>query len=138
MASEDRIALSVPSRLDHLDMLQAVAEEVARLAGLGEDARLDLGLAVREGVVNAMKHAHGFDASHPVQVTFDRQGNDLSVSIRDEGQGFDPSTIPDPREPENLLRTSGRGLFLIHGLVDDFRIVHHPRGMELVLVKRVS
>ncbi len=138
MPSESRISLSVPSRLDHLDMLQAVAEEVARLVGFGEDARLDLGLAVREGVVNAMKHAHGFDATHPVDVTFDREGNNLSVSIRDEGAGFDPSTIPDPREPENLLRTSGRGLFLIHGLVDELRIVKHPRGMELVLVKRIS
>ncbi len=66
MPADTRITMSVPSRLDLLDLLQAVAEEIARIAGFADEARLDFGLAVREGVVNAMKHAHSFVASQPV------------------------------------------------------------------------
>ena len=130
--------MTIPSRLDHVDLLQSVAEEIARLYGFEDDARMDLGLAVREGVSNAMKHAHGFEARHPVRVMFEEECGSLQVSILDQGPGFDPDAIPDPRAPENLLRTSGRGLFMIHGLVDEVRFIHHTRGMELIMVKRLA
>ncbi len=128
--------MTVPSRLDHLDLVQGVAEEIGRLAGFEEDARLDLGLAVREGTVNAMKHAHGLDPSRPVLLVFEHRDCTVQVSVVDHGQGFDPDTLPDPREPENLLRTSGRGLFLIRSLVDEIQFVQRTNGMELVMVKR--
>lgn len=131
--------ITVPSRLDHLDLLQAVAEEVARLAGLDDDARLDFGLAVREGAVNAMKHAHRLEPAHPVRCLFRQVKDGVEASIRDEGPGFDPAATPDPRAPENLLRSSGRGLFLIRSLVDRVDFVRHrddgEAGMELVLFK---
>jgi serine/threonine-protein kinase RsbW len=136
MPPESRIAISIPSRLDHLDLVQAVAEEGARLAGLDDDAKLDFGLAVREGVVNAIKHAHKYEPREPVEIAFEQVGDTLSATIVDQGPGFDPASVPDPREPENLMRTSGRGLFLIHGLVDEVRFTQRARGMELVLVKR--
>lgn len=138
MSAPSRIALTVPSRLDHLDLLQSVAEEVARLAGCDDSARLDLALAVREAAVNAMKHGHGFDERHPVQVEFFSDGTQIRVAVRDEGPGFDPSTLPDPTAPENLLRPCGRGLFLIRSLVDELTITPRRQGMELVLVKRLA
>ncbi len=138
MKAETRMALTVPSRLDHLDLVQAVAEEVARLAGCDDSDRLDLALAVREAAVNAMKHAHGYDAGRAVEVEFTTSGAGLRVCVRDEGPGFDPQGLPDPTAPENLLRPCGRGLFLIRSLVDELRISARPRGMELVMVKHLA
>ncbi len=128
--------MSVPSRLDHLDLLQAVCERIARIAGFDDDGVLDLGLAVREGAINAMKHAHHFDAALPVALDFRMHDATLEISILDRGPGFDPAAQPDPREPENLLRPCGRGLFLIRSLVDEVSFVHRDGGMEVVLVKR--
>ncbi len=133
-----RVSITVPSRLDHLDLVQGLAEEVGRLAGLEDDACLDLGLAVREGAVNAMKHAHALDPARPVLVLFDHADSCVQVSVIDQGQGFDPESLPDPRTPENLLRTSGRGLFLIRSLVDEVRFVQRTSGMELIMTKRCA
>lgn len=138
MTANNRISLGVPSRIDHLDLLQGVAERLARMAGLDEDATLDLALAVREACINAMKHAHQFDETRLVRVEFATQPDAVSVAVRDEGPGFDPAACPDPRDPENLLRTCGRGLFLIRSLVDEVRFRHLRGGMELVLVKRLA
>jgi serine/threonine-protein kinase RsbW len=138
MTAQTRIALTIPSRLDHLDLVQAVAEEVARLAGCDESDRLDLALAVREATVNAMKHGHGFDASREVEVEFGTNGTGVKVVVRDEGPGFDPAALPDPTAPENLLRPCGRGLFLIRSLVDELKIAARRKGMELILVKHLA
>lgn len=136
MADESHISMTVPSRLDHLDLLQAVSERIARIAGFDENGVLDLGLAVREGAINAMKHAHRFDADIPVALDFRLHDATLEISIVDRGPGFDPSAQPDPREPENLLRSCGRGLFLIRSLVDDLNFIPREPGMEVVLIKR--
>ena len=135
MPDQSHISMSVPSRLDHLDLLQAVAERIARIAGFDENGVLDVGLAVREGAVNAMKHGHNFDATIPVALDFRMDDTGLEVSIVDRGPGFDPDAQPDPRAPENILRSCGRGLFLIRSLVVDVSFIHHERGLEVVLVK---
>jgi serine/threonine-protein kinase RsbW len=132
------VGLSVPSRVEHLDILQDVAERLASLAGLDREQCLDFGLAVREGAINAMKHGHGFEASRPVALTFRFDENELVARIRDTGEGFDPRSIPDPTVPENLLRSSGRGLLLIHSLVDEVSFERHDVGMELVIRRQIS
>ncbi len=139
MSPPRTVHLSLPSRLDHLNLVQEVAEEIAQIAGLDEDGRLDFGLAVREGVVNAMKHAHGFDETKPVELTFvvEDDGTHLSATIVDHGPGFDPERTPDPTAPENLLKTSGRGLLLMRSLVDEVRYERRRTGMSLRLVKRL-
>ena len=139
MTDASRISLSVPSRLELLDMIQGAAEESARLAGFDEDARLDFGLAVREGAANAMKHAHGLQAQQPVDLAFEIEPSAaVAVSILDRGPGFDPEAAPDPCAPENILNASGRGLFLIRSLVDEVSFRHLDTGMELRMVKRVA
>ena len=137
MTDASRISLSVPSRLELLDMIQGAAEESARLAGFEEDARLDFGLAVREGAANAMKHAHGLQAQQPVELAFDIEPSAaVAVSILDRGPGFDPDATPDPCAPEN--NGSGGGLVLSRSLVDEVSFRHLDTGMELRMVKRVA
>ena len=133
-----QVSLIAPSSADHLDLIQAVAEQVAQLAGLTDERQLDFGLAVREGAINAMKHGHKFDAKRTVRLEFRFRGDCVEVSIVDHGPGFDPTELPDPRSPENLLRSSGRGLFLIRSLVDQVHFIQHDNGMELLLRKRVN
>ncbi|GAB4224531.1 MAG: hypothetical protein Kow0062_26500 [Acidobacteriota bacterium] len=135
MERPEMIVIEVPSRLVHLDWLQEAAEKIAALAGFDDDGCLDLGLAVREGAINAMKHAHAFDASLPVRVEFVVRVDALEIRVLDRGPGFDPEATPDPTAPENLLRTSGRGLLLIRSLVDEVRIERRAQGMQVTLVR---
>lgn len=131
-----RITMSLPSRPEYLDLVQEVAVSVARVCGFAEDGQMDIGLAMREGAVNAMKHGNKLDPRLPIEVEISGTIERVTMTIRDRGAGFDPAAVPDPTLPENILKSSGRGLFLIHTLVDEVRI--HPRspGTELVLVKR--
>ncbi|MCU0230037.1 MAG: ATP-binding protein [Acidobacteria bacterium] len=116
-----RITMSLPSRPEYLDLVQEVAVSVARLCGFAEDGQMDIGLAMRD---------------LPIDVEITGSIERVTMTIRDRGAGFDPQAVPDPTLPENILKPSGRGLFLINTLVDEVRI--HPRspGIELVLVKR--
>lgn len=133
-----QICLRVPSAIPYLDLLQNVAEESAQILGFPEDGRMDVGLAVREGAINAMKHAHRFDPALPVTITLGVDGQRLRISIFDEGPGFEPTDLPDPTSPENIWRTSGRGLLLIRSLVDMLDYVRRPGGgMELILEKSI-
>lgn len=132
-----RVCLTVPSRLDHLDLLQELAEATARIAGFAEDQRLDLGLAVREAAINAMKHGNRLDPRREVKATFTCNAESMHIAILDQGNGFDPGSVPDPTAPENLLRSSGRGLLLIRTLVEEVEFHRTSSGMEIVLSKRL-
>ena len=131
-----RITMSLPSRPEFLDLVQDVAVSVARLCGFAEDGQMDIGLAMREGAVNAMKHGNGLDPRLPIDVEITGSIERVTMTVRDRGPGFDPRSVPDPTLPENILKSSGRGLFLIHRLVDEVRFHRRSPGMELVLVKR--
>lgn len=131
------ITVQVPSAIPYLDLLQNVAEEAAQIAGFADDGKMDIGLAVREGAINAMKHGHRFDPARTVTLVMRIASDVLKLSILDQGPGFDPSTLPDPTLTENLWNTSGRGLLLIRSLVDGLDYQRRPTGgMELLLTKR--
>jgi len=99
-------------------------------------------MAVRESVVNAITHGN---ASDPAKIVFidytatpEFEPNDFIVSVRDQGRGFDPETVKDPLTPENVLSTSGRGIFLIRQFMDDVLMRRAPQGgMELRMTKRI-
>ncbi len=126
-----RITMSLPSRPEYLDLVQEVVVSVARLCGFAEDGQMDIGLAMREGAVNAMKHGNKLDPRLPIDVEITGSIERITMTIRDRGTGF-----ADPTLPENILKSSGRGLFLIHTLVDEVRFHRRSPGTELVLVKR--
>jgi serine/threonine-protein kinase RsbW len=136
------VRLDVPSALDMIDVVQVVGDAFARGAGLDDDAVHWVGLALRESVVNAMRHGNGNDSRKRVHVelaTLDELLPAVWIRVRDEVPGFDPSTLPDPLAPENLLKSSGRGIFLIRNFMDELIMRRAAEGgMEMVMVKRAS
>ena len=135
------VRLDFNSRFEMLDFVQAVCDHVGRLSGLDEESVHWVGVAVRESVINAIKHGNCGDDAKRVHVEFapmNRAGTPgLAVRVRDEGLGFDPAVIPDPLAPDNLLKSSGRGIFLIRSFMDEVALRHAPEGgMEVLMVKR--
>ncbi len=137
------VRLDFGSSLDMLDVVQAVCDQVGRQAGLDDDAVHWVGVAVRESVINAIKHGNCGDAHKRVHLEFDLRTGDgppgLAIRVRDEGVGFDPDTLPDPLAPENLLKANGRGIFLIRSFMDELTLRRAAEGgMEVVMLKRAA
>jgi serine/threonine-protein kinase RsbW len=126
-----------------LDFVQVASDHLGRLAGLDDDALHWVGVAVRESVINAIKHGNRDDERKHVYVEFTPLSNStpagIAIRVRDEGPGFDPADVPDPLAPENVLKASGRGIFIIRTFMDEMRLQRAPEGgMEVVMVKRVA
>lgn len=126
-----------------LDFVQVASDHLGRLAGLDDDALHWVGVAVRESVINAIKHGNRDDEQKHVYVEFTPLSNatpsGIAIRVRDEGPGFDPENIPDPLAPENVLKSSGRGIFIIRTFMDEMVLQRAPEGgMEVVMVKRVG
>jgi len=118
--------------------VEAAAEKLAAEAGLDEDERFHMSMAAREAVVNAVQHGNEFDPAKKVFVSFENTGTALILVIADQGKGFDPASLPNPLAAENLLRGSGRGIFLSRSFVDELRIRQLHPGTELTLIKHLS
>ena len=141
MTSGSSVRLDVRSSLDMLDLVQAVSDHIGRIAGLDEEALHWIGGAVRESVINAITHGNQNDDRKRVHVEFtsleDDAGPGIAIRVRDEGCGFDPASLPDCRAPENLLKSSGRGIFLMRSFMDELVLQRAQEGgMEVVMVKR--
>jgi len=136
------VRLDFRSAFDMLDFVQVVCDQVGRMSGLDEDSLHWVSVAVRESVINAIKHGNGNDERKRVFVEFTPlhpESAGLSIRVRDEGPGFDPECLPDPLAPENVLKSSGRGIFLIKNFMDEMHLQRAPEGgMEMVMVKRVQ
>jgi serine/threonine-protein kinase RsbW len=132
VTDEKTIQLTLPSRIESIARAAEAAAEVARRAGLGDDATFGLDMAVREAVTNAVLHGNRQDESKRVELGFEESGGELIVTVRDEGSGFDPSAIPDPTDAENLLKTSGRGILFMRSFMDTVEWQPHPAGGTVV------
>jgi serine/threonine-protein kinase RsbW len=137
-----RVHLELQSSVDVLDHVQRVAEDIGRQLGLDEEAIHWTSMAVRESVINAITHGNKSDPGKHVFVDFQVApgpgDGDLVVSVRDQGHGFDPGRLDDPLAPDNVLKTSGRGIFLIRQFMDDVSIrPARDGGMEVRMVKHL-
>jgi serine/threonine-protein kinase RsbW len=146
--------LEFTSAFDLLDLVQLVGDYVASHLGLDEEARYSVGVAIRESVINAIIHGNHHDTTKRVNVEFATDGpgggdvagggpgsgtDVLLIRVRDQGKGFDPTTLADPLAPENLLKSNGRGIFLIRNFMDDVHIERVPEGgMEICMTKRIQ
>jgi len=126
-----------------VDFVQIVSDHMGRSVGLDEDSLHWVGVAIRESVINAIKHGNRHDAAKHVFVEFEATTVDLvpelTIRVRDQGEGFEPEEVANPLAPENLLKSSGRGIFLIRNFMDDVQLQRVPEGgMEIRMVKRVQ
>jgi serine/threonine-protein kinase RsbW len=132
------IKLDIASRLDMLEMVQTILTRAAEIAGFGDDASHYLSVAVRESVVNAIKHGNKGDENKRVSLVLTSHVGGLEVRVQDQGQGFDPAAVPDPLAEENLLKADGRGIFFMRQFMDEVSYSFPPRGGTVVkMVKRV-
>lgn len=133
------VRLEIASRFEMLDMVQTVLAQVATMLGFEEDAVHYMSVAVRESVVNAIKHGNHKDESKRVGVEFTLHPKALEVEVRDEGKGFDPAIVANPVAPENLLKADGRGIFFMKSFMDEVSYAF-PRGGGTVvrMVKRLG
>jgi serine/threonine-protein kinase RsbW len=141
--ADNTVRLDFHSTYEMLDFVQVVSDHLARLAGLDDESLHWVSVAVRESVINAIKHGNACDERKRVHVEFTPLEacvpRGIAIRVRDEGTGFDPETLPDPLAPENLLKASGRGIFLIRSFMDEVAVRRAPEGgMEVLMVKRIT
>ena len=133
------VRLDVASRIELLDTIQVTLSHLAGLAGFDEEAVHYMSVAVRESVVNAIKHGNKLDEARRVSIEFLVQDNALEISVQDQGAGFDPGQVPDPVAEENLLKAYGRGIFFMRSFMDEVRFAFPPGGgTRVTMVKRVA
>ncbi len=132
----EKIHITLESTLQSVDKAEIIVLEEASKAGFDEDEQHQIGMAVRECMVNAVVHGNRYSKKKQVHLDIERTETSIAVTVGDEGEGFDLSSLPDPTSPENLLCQSGRGILLIRAFMDEFDL--HPRpggGTEVRLVK---
>jgi serine/threonine-protein kinase RsbW len=135
--SNHRVSYTLESTLETVNSAEEAASRIAADAGFGDEDVIKISMAVREAAVNAVLHGNAYDPSKKVMLAFERTAADLVITIRDQGKGLDVSKIPDPLAPENLMKTSGRGIFIIRSFMDEVQINPSQTGTEIKLVKHV-
>ena len=135
-AKPKRIEVTLETQLDSVDLAESIAMRVAGSLGFGEEDIHKIGMSVREGVINAYNYGNLQDHRKKIFLTVELGGSQMTVRVLDQGKGFDLTCVPDPLNEENLLRTSGRGLFLMRAFMDEFEVRRGPGGgAEIVLIK---
>ena len=135
----NRIEVSIGSALEYLDLVQTLTDCVTSFMGFDEDTAHWIGMSVRESVTNAIQHGNKLDQSKKVDIRFDVASDQLEISVKDQGTGFQVNDLPNPLDPENLLKPSGRGIFYIRSFMDEVEFRPLSRGgMEVHMVKKVG
>jgi serine/threonine-protein kinase RsbW len=137
-ASKERWSFKLNSTMESVSEVEAAADKMIAEAGVDDDLRFHITMAVHEATVNAVLHGNEYDPSRMINVVLENTGKDFIFKIADEGRGFDPNHVPDPLAPENLLRGTGRGIFLIRSLMDEVHFRQLDPGTELTLVKHLA
>lgn len=131
-----RVSFTLDSNLESVNKIEQTAEQLAERAGFDEDTASHIAMAAREAAVNAVMHGNAYDPGKHVTASFETTVDSLIVRVSDQGPGLDPDTVPDPLAPENILRGSGRGIFLIRAFMDEVNFRQLHPGTELTLIKR--
>src|SRR5215213_5844322 len=137
------IRLVLPSSFDLLDLVQVLSDRLSSIAGFDEDLTHWVSVAVRESVINAIKHGNREDRTKHVTIEFmlapREKPEEFVVRVLDEGEGFEPESIGNPLDPENMLKSSGRGIFFMRNFMDDVSIARRPEGgMDVRMTKKLA
>ncbi len=134
-ASAGRKTLQLPSTMESVAEIESIAEKMALEAGFDEDEIFHIAVSVREAAVNSVLHGNENDPAKPITASFELTAASLIFILSDQGKSFDPDSLPDPLAPENLLRGSGRGIFLIRSFMDEVHFRQLNPGTELTMIK---
>jgi serine/threonine-protein kinase RsbW len=137
------VRLEIHSNFEMVDFVQVISDRVGQLAGLDDDTVHWIGVAVRESVINAIKHGNREDSRKIVTVEFTfaptADPRELIVRVLDQGEGFEPQEVADPLAPENILKSSGRGIFFMRSFMDDVVLQRAAEGgMEVRMTKKLA
>lgn len=121
-----------------MNTAELAAARIAAKAGFDDENCDRIAMAVREATVNAVLHGNAYDPKKKVTVSYENTGGRLTIRVADQGKGLDAGNIPDPLKPENLLKTSGRGIFLMRAFMDEVNFRDLSPGTEIILVKQVG
>jgi serine/threonine-protein kinase RsbW len=135
----NEIEVIISSALDNLDLIQTLTDCITSFMSFDEDSAHWIGMSVRESVTNAIQHGNKLDLNKTVDIRFEVTPDQLSIWVKDQGNGFKADEIPNPLDAENLLKPSGRGIFYIRTFMDEveFRSLSQG-GTEVHMVKKVS
>ena len=130
--------IKLPSRIESVEEAASIAEEFACAQGCDDEYIYAIDMAVRESVANAVKHGNKFDESKDVEVKFEDTDDGVEITVRDHGTGFSIEEIPDPTNPENLLKTNGRGILFMRSFMDEVEWSNGLDGGLIVKMKKVK
>lgn len=130
--AEEKYHLEIESDPNNLITVEEFVNYFCKDVNLPEEKHANIFLAVTEATTNAIIHANKCDINKIVTIDAYVENSKLIIKIKDEGEGFEPGNIPDPTEPENLLKDSGRGIYLMHVYMDEMEYIRTSSGMELV------
>jgi len=137
MTAHSKVSYRMESTLESVNKAEEMAGQLATQAGFDEDVRDGIAMSVREAMINAVLHGNAYDPDKRVNLSLEQNGRELIITIADEGRGLEPDEIPDPLAPENLMKQSGRGIFLIRAFMDEVRFRKLEPGTEITLIKRI-
>ena len=135
--TEQRVSYTLDSSLETIDNAEEKASIIATELGFADDEVMQISMAVREGAVNAVLHGNAYAPDKKVILAFERAGDDLIITIRDQGPGMDLSKIPNPLGAGKSAQDAGRGIFLMRSFMDVVEIRPSQTGTELKLIKHV-
>lgn len=124
--------IKLPSRIESVEEAATLVAEFAQSRGFGDEFIFAIDLAIRESVANAVKHGNKFDELKEVEVKLEDTGDGFEITVRDHGKGFSVEEIPDPTNPENLLKTNGRGILFMRSFMDEVEWSNNPDGGLIV------
>lgn len=133
-----RVSYTLASTLESVNRAESIAAETAARVGFSEDDQSNIAMAVREATVNAVLHGNAYDPEKKVFVVYESSTDALVIKITDQGRGLDPVHVPDPLAPENLMKGSGRGIFLIRAFMDEVKFRNTQPGTEITLIKHLD
>ena len=120
--------LKLPSRIEAVAEAAAAVAGIVRRLSVDENAAFGIDMAVREAVTNAVLHGNMRDETKFVEVIVQSSSVALEIKVHDQGLGFNPEMVPDPTKDENILKTSGRGIFFMRTFMDQVDWVIRPEG----------
>jgi len=138
MASNGKLRahLVLASRFENIEVAERALLDLCHCAGLGGDEEYWLVTALREALANAVRHGNQQDPARHVRVAYSIENSTVTITVQDEGKGFDPDDIPDPTDPENLLRPNGRGIFYMRQFMNQVEFSPTPDGGMAVMMVR--